>query len=149
MTNLKIAKKATARTSGTWQGMNWITQQKRLAIYLRDGMACAWCSKGVEDGIILSLDHLKPHNNGGSNHESNLVTCCKFCNTSRNTRSMAAFAKGVATYVNHGVKAEQILKHVRNTSARSLAPFIVQAKELIERRGSVAKVMAEIGYKRA
>jgi len=149
MTNLKTAKTATARTTGNWQGMNWIAQQKRLAIYLRDGMACAWCGKGVEDGIILSLDHLKPHHSGGSNHESNLVTCCKFCNTSRNTRTMAAFAKGVATYVNNGVKPEQILRHVRNTSARSLAPFVSQAKGLIERRGSVAKVMAEIGYKPA
>lgn len=28
-----------------WQGMNWIRQDKRLAIYLRDGLACVWCGE--------------------------------------------------------------------------------------------------------
>lgn len=33
------------------QGMNWIRKDKRLAIYMRDGMACVYCG--------LTLDHLK------------------------------------------------------------------------------------------
>ncbi len=53
--------------TANWQGMNWITQKKRLAIYLRDGMACAWCGKGVEENMTLSLDHLKTHAAGGEN----------------------------------------------------------------------------------
>ena len=144
MPNLKTAQKATARTNGNWQGMNWIRQEKRLAIYLRDGMACSWCGKGVEEEIVLSLDHLKAHVDGGSNHETNLVTCCKFCNDSRGARKQAAFARAVAAYVNHGVTAEQILARVRNNSMRSLKPFISQAKALIEQRGSAAKAIQSI-----
>ena len=142
----KTAVKESARCKGVWQGMNWISQKKRLAIYLRDGMACAWCGKGVEDGSIFSLDHLKPSVKGGSNHESNLVTCCKFCNDSRGKRAQTTFAAAVAAYVNHGVTATEILGHIRITSRRSLTPFIARAVDMIERRGSVAKVMAAIGY---
>ena len=142
MPSLKTAQKATARTAGNWQGMNWIRQEKRLAIYLRDGMACAWCGKGVESEVVLSLDHLKAHSDGGSNHETNLVTCCKFCNDSRGARTRAAFAKVVAAYVNNGTTAAQILRHVGNCSERSLKPYIAQAKELVALRGSAAKALA-------
>jgi len=124
--------------------MNWITQVKRLAIYLRDGMACAWCGQGVEQGVSLSLDHLKPHSKGGSNDATNLVTCCEFCNKSRGNRGQAGFARAVAGYVNHGVSAEDVLAHVRKTSQRSLVPHLVEAKALIARRGSAAKVLASV-----
>src|SRR5438128_11454104 len=32
------------------QGMNWIRPEKRLALYLRDGLACCYCGEAVEDG---------------------------------------------------------------------------------------------------
>ncbi|KKK72946.1 hypothetical protein LCGC14_2898780, partial [marine sediment metagenome] len=35
------------------QGMNWIRPEKRLAIYLRDGLACCYCGATVEDGTKL------------------------------------------------------------------------------------------------
>ena len=31
-------------------GSKWIRPDKRLAIYLRDGLACAWCGHALEDG---------------------------------------------------------------------------------------------------
>src|SRR5262245_66478674 len=65
------------------QGMNWVLKPKRLAIYERDGKACAWCGVKAEDGNQLTLDHLTPHAHGGSNHESNLVTSCLTCNSHR------------------------------------------------------------------
>ena len=123
--------------------MNWITQVKRLSIYLRDGLACAYCGHSVENGAQLTLDHLKPHSNGGTNHETNLVTGCQKCNSSRGNRPLATFVKAVAVYRNHGVKADDILRHVRNASARVLKPFKADAAAMIERRGSVAKALAK------
>jgi len=38
------------------QGMNWIRKEKRLAIYLRDGLACGYCGQSIEDGAKLTLD---------------------------------------------------------------------------------------------
>lgn len=134
-------KTTNARTNGNWQGMNWIRQEKRLAIYLRDGCACAYCGASVEDGATLSLDHVKPHSKGGSNHESNLVTCCKGCNDSRGARSLAKFCDVVAAYLNHGVKPELILAHVKTSQRRPLAPHLLEAKKLIERRGSALQAL--------
>lgn len=133
---------AKVKRSESWNGMNWIRQEKRLAIYLRDGCACMYCGSGIEDGSILSLDHVKPHDKGGSNSERNLVTCCSKCNSSRGKRPVEEFAASVASYVNHGVKAEDILAAIRSNTRKSLKQFKEEAKSLIARRGSAAKVLA-------
>lgn len=126
--------------SENWQGMNWCRQSTRLAIYLRDGLACAYCGHSVEDGATLSLDHVTPVSKGGGNQATNLVTCCARCNSSRGNRSVADFAGAVAGYLNHGATADEIIRHVRNTTRRALPR--AEARKLIERRGSVASVLA-------
>lgn len=133
-----------ARSRGIWNGMNWIRQDKRLAIYLRDGLACAYCGVSVESGAQLTLDHLKPHSKGGENSDANLVTCCKRCNSSRGNRSVRAFSRGVAEYLDHGATAQEIERHVRTTSRRKLAPYKAEAKAMIARRGSAARVLADM-----
>lgn len=125
------------------QGMNWISQHKRLAIYLRDGCACVWCGSNVEGGAKLTLDHVVGHSKTQDNHETNLVTACHRCNTSRGTRSAAKFSGIVAAYLNHGVSGKNILRHVRNAQRRSLKPFLVDAKEMIARRGSCFAALNE------
>ena len=130
-----------ARSRGEWQGMNWIRQEKRLAIYMRDGMACAYCGASVESGATLSLDHLTPHSKGGSNSATNLVTCCTRCNSARQARPVASFAAGVAEYLN--ITTAEIVRHVTNCRRRSLKKYRKEAKTLIARRGSAAKVLAQ------
>ena len=126
-------------------GENWITQIKRLAIYMRDGLACTYCGSSVEDGVKLTLDHLKPYSKGGSNHETNLVTCCMKCNSSRGNRSVRSFCQSVAGYINGDATPQKIESHVCNCSKRVLKPHLVEAKELIARRGSCAKVIYSNG----
>ena len=118
-----------------WNGSKWIRPEKRLAIYLRDGMSYAYCGATVEDGIILSLDHIKPDSKGGCNHESNLITCCIRCNSSRGNRPLRTFCKAVAGYLNQGIKAEDIERHVKKCAKRDLKKYRAEAKELSERRG--------------
>lgn len=122
------------------QGMNWLRPEKRLAIYLRDGLACAWCGRGVEEeGMKLTLDHLTPRSKGGSNDATNLVTACCTCNSSRGNRSIAVFAKAVAIYVNHGVTAKAVLATV--TAAAKRAIDVTGAKELMARRGGFSNAV--------
>jgi len=128
-----------AKRQANWTGMNWIRQEKRLAIYLRDGLACAYCGASVEDGTQMSLDHLMPHSQGGSNHVSNLVTCYSRCNSARGDRPVEEFADATAQYLNHGVTAQDILGHIAECIRRPLPKN--EAKELIARRGSAAKVL--------
>lgn len=127
------------------QGMNWISQHKRLAIYLRDGLACCYCGESVEDGVKLTLDHLTPYSKGGSNEAGNLVTCCHRCNTSRGNRAYKPFAASTADYLNHGIKAEDIILHIRSTVKRSLD--VSEAKAMIERRGSCFEVLKSLSVR--
>lgn len=119
--------------------MNWIRPEKRLAIYLRDGLACCYCGEGVEAEAKFTLDHLVPDVRGGGNGEGNLVTCCHRCNTSRGARNWRKFAASVAEYINHEATAEQIIRHIEATRRRKLD--IAAAKELIARRGSFSAAL--------
>jgi len=136
---IDMAKAAKTQPPRRTQGMNFVRQSTRLAIYLRDGLACGYCGHSVEDGANLTLDHLQPYSAGGTNLPSNLVTCCSRCNSSRGTRPVAAFARAVAGYVNHGATAAEIVAHVRATVRRTLPR--AAALEMIARRGSVARVL--------
>jgi len=138
-TETRTRKTLTARQA-KWQGSKWITPVRRLALYLRDGLACVYCGASVEDGAQLSLDHLKCDVDGGGNESSNLVTCCKRCNSSRGSRSVAAFCRAVAAYLNHGADPKAILAHVR-ACAKRVVP-LGEAKELLARRGNVSAAVA-------
>ena len=132
----------TTKRKENWGGMNWIRQEKRLAIYLRDGLACGYCGHAVEDGACLTLDHIVPVSRGGKNEATNLVTCCGRCNSSRGNRSLPVWSRAVAGYLNHGVESQEIVSHVRRTAKRPLP--MAEAKEMIDRRGSAARVLASL-----
>ncbi len=125
--------------SRVWNGAKWLTRERRLAIYLRDGCACVWCGFTLEDGAQLSLDHLKPHSKGGSNDSRNLVTACAKCNSVRGDRSVQTFAETVAAYLNSGITPESIITYIANTVRRSVD--IDAAKALIAQRGSYTNVL--------
>lgn len=80
-----------------WQGMNWITQHKRLAIYIRDNFICQHCQLDLKlyvkegSGLRIELDHLTPHSQGGDNSAENLVTSCNKCNLARSDKNIYVF----------------------------------------------------------
>lgn len=116
------------------QGMNWIRPAKRLAIYLRDGLACVWCGAAIEDedSPKLTLDHLTPYSKGGSNQEKNLITCCHRCNSSRGNRSVKQFAPILAAYLGT-TSADVILARIKEATKKKLN--VPAAKQLIAERG--------------
>ena len=123
-----------------YQGSKWITRQRRLAIYMRDGMACCYCGAGIEDGAMLTLDHVKPHCQGGNGNNENLITACRKCNSSRGDRDIEVFTAKVAEYIDHGATAQAILDHINDCLARPVDQKA--AKAMIERRGSYANAMS-------
>ena len=120
------------------QGMHWIRDAKRLAIYLRDGLACGYCGSGVERGIRLTLDHLIPYSIGGSNDQSNLITCCLGCNSARGTKKFASFVKEN----NSVVDAASIIAHIRRCTKRTIR--LAESKELIARRGGFVAAVKNV-----
>lgn len=111
----------------TYHGVS-IRPEKRLAIYLRDGLACCYCGSALEEGTLLSLDHLVPHHDGGTSEATNLVTACHKCNSARGKRGWQEFAGKVASYLNHGSTAESIIAHIATTVQR---PLDVPAAKII------------------
>ena len=71
----------------------WCWRPTRFAIYHRDSFDCVYCrllfplASGFGD---LTLDHVQPRSQGGSNDPTNLVTCCFDCNSARQDRSLTA-----------------------------------------------------------
>lgn len=111
------AKKAASPHQPT--GM-WIRPERRLAIYLRDRMTCLYCLKDLHDADPrdVTLDHLVPKSDGGSNSETNLVTACRTCNCSRQDKPLARFA------------GPETRRHIRRNVRRSLKPYLVLARAL-------------------
>ena len=127
-----------------WQGMNWCRQSTRLAIYLRDGLACAYCGTTVEEGAQLSLDHLRPVSKSGgkpNNKPTNLITCCSRCNSAKGNRTVYAFCQAVAEYLGDTASVAAIERHVRLCARRSMVKPRLQARTLITKRGSAAKAL--------
>lgn len=81
----------------SWNGMNWIRQEKRLAIYIRDNFTCQHCQidlkKVIHEGssLRIELDHLVCVSAGGGNEATNLVTSCSKCNQSRQDKNLYHF----------------------------------------------------------
>ena len=133
-------------TKADWKGMNWIRQEKRLAIYIRDGLCCCYCGKGVEDGVRLSLDHVMPDVNGGDNSASNLTTACLDCNTRRGNMTLEDWCRKF-TRKRNGLKrgkklsAAKLQRDIEHRLTLDIAEYKVYAKELIARRGSARKAV--------
>jgi hypothetical protein len=120
------------------QGQNWLSRRTRLGIYLRDKFSCAYCGKGVECGIVLTLDHVKPYSKGGAVTDAkNLVTACRECNSARGNRSVKEFAQAVAVF--HQRSAEDILAEVQRRVRRVVNKKAAGA--LLAERGSCRKVL--------
>ena len=68
-------------------GRQPISQELRSKIYCRDEHACVYCGLSGED-VRLQIDHVYPVIRGGTNHELNLVTACRECNTEKNDMTM-------------------------------------------------------------
>ena len=51
----------------------------RKNILVRDSFVCQYCGRELPPGD-LTVDHVIPKVQGGDNHWSNVVTCCKACN---------------------------------------------------------------------
>lgn len=109
-----------------WYGKHWITNVKRLAINLRDDMRCLICLRDLRDVApgICSLDHIICRSDAkrivrmtvSVNHESNIYTICRICNSKRGDLPLSRFATAEA------------LKHIKRNVKRNLAPYLRMAK---------------------
>jgi 5-methylcytosine-specific restriction protein A len=102
-------------------GSKWIRPEKRLALYLRDSFRCVYCCADLHDAspADVTLDHVVPRADGGSHDASNLITCCRHCNSARQDKALARFA------------GPETRKDIKRLTARSMTRYMKLAKALI------------------
>jgi 5-methylcytosine-specific restriction endonuclease McrA len=98
-----------------------IRKDLRLAIYLRDDFRCIYCLADLRDAdpFDISLDHITPASDGGTNLPSNMVTACRSCNCSRGDKPLARFC------------GPETRKHIARNTRRAIGKYRVMAKALI------------------
>jgi hypothetical protein len=98
----------------------------RLALKLRDGFRCLYCNKDLADGTFddVTIDHLVPVVNGGSNDTINVITACRSCNCSRQDRPWKGFAKEKG--------GEKAVRRILRNTRREIKKYRAHAKALIE-----------------
>lgn len=60
----------------------------RFTILERDQFTCRYCGRSAPD-VALHVDHIVPRVEGGTDHESNLVTACADCNLGKGRRLLS------------------------------------------------------------
>lgn len=98
-----------------------IRSDLRLAIYLRDHFSCLVCLRDLTAAAPsdLTLDHVEPDSNGGTNEPSNLYLCCRHCNCARQDRPLSRFV------------GPETRKHIRRNTRRAIGPYRRLAKAII------------------
>lgn len=87
-----------SKSGNKGQGSKWIRKERRLALYIRDSFSCAYCGRDLKSAepCEVTLDHLLPRHYGGGNENTNLVTACRSCNSSRQDKPWMDYATGGA-----------------------------------------------------
>ena len=77
---------------------------KTSRVIEENGDRCVYCGFKVRfdvenvpqlDGFLATKEHLLPQNKGGGNDPDNLVTCCKWCNSTRGDMDIEEFRQGL------------------------------------------------------
>lgn len=66
-------------------GAKW--QRIRARVLARDAHTCGYCGRDA-----TSVDHIIAKANGGTDDESNLISCCRKCNSFKGARTLVRTA---------------------------------------------------------
>lgn len=118
------------------QGMRWLRNSKRLALYLLYGMTCSYCKRHYNEVGRLTADHLHPYELGGSNDESNLVCACVNCNSKRGLMDWKEFIEKVE--LPEGVSTQDVIDFIEEKRQQALDRK--KALEILKEAGDDWKV---------
>jgi hypothetical protein len=67
-----------------------LSKKLRFEVFKRDSFKCRYCGRSpLDHPVILELDHVIPHCDGGRDDIVNLVTACKDCNSGKSDRRLS------------------------------------------------------------
>jgi 5-methylcytosine-specific restriction endonuclease McrA len=68
-------------------------QSRKKHVLDRDKQTCLACGSTRDDGVRLTMQHVRPHSKGGETTAQNLVTLCEPCNRKRGTEEITELYK--------------------------------------------------------
>ncbi len=119
-------------------GSKWIRRDKRLAIYLRDGLTCTYCTRFYPH-IELQLDHYARVEDGGTNEATNLLTVCRSCNSAKTNLTIRQWYGALRR---RGDCSTAVGRRARAWKARCLTEHRERAKELLMAHGTMVAALA-------
>jgi len=66
-----------------------VTWKKAVKAYLKTNGRCYYC--GTDDFETMSIDHMTPKAQGGTDDVDNLVMCCKSCNSRKRDKNIEQY----------------------------------------------------------
>ena len=136
-----------------------ITKGTRFAIFERDGFQCQYCGRLVPD-VILQLDHIIPHSQGGSDDPDNLITACQACNIGKGAKTVTVQREAQKSLDDLTERREQIAAYYQYQKALedqldietqgALDYFAVHAREWhrMPEEASVRRFIRLLGYRK-
>lgn len=124
--------------------------QKRLRIYWRDAFTCQYCHRPLHPlSEDLTLDHVEPK---GGDDDTNLVTACRSCNSTKGARLMhpiltrEAFVSVLDT-LPRPVDVEPLIKEVARLFGVDASAMISTRRDqlLVRARAHLAHELRERG----
>jgi len=144
----------------------WISTEKRHAIYERDDYRCQHCNRDLRGAPAseITLDHIRMQAHGGSNEPLNLLTACHTCNSQHrnlgNEEVMAKKARRNSTVAPEDRLDDQftpggspqeidfrnrILEYMEIDSSQILDHPLNPRKHTNQQRAAMKGVLSEIG----
>lgn len=82
-------------------------KRRREEIIKESGRICYICGKRIPDNIPITIDHVNPRSNGGTDSALNTKCACKRCNNDKKDR-------GIGEYVQHIKNNRHLYPYIRN-----------------------------------
>jgi 5-methylcytosine-specific restriction endonuclease McrA len=86
----------------------------RKNVYIRDNYACVYCGNKRN----LTLDHVVPKTKGGKTNFENCVTCCRYCNNEKGSKTIEEFGMRPRKVPHRPTIIEFLEVRMRNTGVR-------------------------------
>ena len=119
--------------------------KRREQIYARDQYRCQYCDADLHGQTRrLSLDHVIPFSQGGTNRDQNLATACKSCNSKKKDRTPAEAGMTWPDGLGHAINTD--VNHTLTPPLTTSGPGMEgkgQERKGMEGRGKSASLPAQ------
>lgn len=107
---------------------------KRKRILGKANGKCWYCGCDLAS-VVACIDHIVPALDGGSDEDSNLVPCCRYCNSAKGTRTIEDLRRYLALPVKFSPEQWDFLEYVGGTTIQDIKRLVSDYRFYFEQEG--------------